>query len=375
MMANVVRRTMSDLSHTYVVILAGGGGTRLWPKSRNATPKQFLKLYTQNTLMQDTYRRARFFADADHILIISNADYVDEVRNELPELPRENIIGEPAKRETAPAMLLGALLAYKKDPDAVVVNLASDHIATNEQEFQHVIETAITVAARKKDIVTVGITPTFPHSGLGYIEIDGEVEHVNRLPIFRVANFTEKPNVATAKAFIATGKYFWNACNYVWSAETIIEAFRKLSPAILEHMCPISDAIGTHAFQSALLKAYEGVEKIAIDYAISEKADNLVLIPGDFGWNDIGDWKVVYDLQHKNDAGNVVMSESKNGELVCHDSHNNLIHTHDRLIALVGMNDTIVIDTGEIILVMPKERSQDVKKVVEGLKEKGEQYL
>lgn len=365
----------TSMEHVFVVILAGGGGTRLWPKSREKTPKQFLKLYTKNTLMQDTYRRARFFADPEHIIVVSNKNYLDDVKAQLPDLPEKNIIGEPAKRETAPAMLLGALIAYKRDPDAIVVNFASDHIATDEQEFTHVINTAIDVAAQKESIVAVGITPTFPHSGLGYIKIGEELKKVQRLPVFRVESFTEKPNVATAKAFLATGKYFWNACNYVWAAETLIHAFEKHSPQILATMKPILSVIDTDSFMSIASNAYANVEKIAIDYAISEKADNLVLIPGDFGWNDIGDWKVVYDLQKKNEAGNVILCENGDGEVVCHDSTNNLVHTHDRVIALVGMSDTIVIDTGEILLVMPKDRSQDVKKIVESIKEKNPTYL
>jgi mannose-1-phosphate guanylyltransferase len=313
--------------------------------------------------------------DADHVLIISNKNYLEDVQAQLPEVPPENVIGEPAKRETAPAMLLGSLIAYKRDPDAVVINLASDHIATDEKEFVHVLETAADVASKKTDLVAVGITPTFPHSGLGYIKIGEEVGKQNRLPVFHVDSFTEKPNVATAKAFIATGKYFWNACNYVWSAQALIDAFRRFSPDILETMEPILAAVDTPDFMNVATESYEKVEKIAIDYAISEKADNLVLIPGDFGWNDIGDWKVVYDLHEKNESGNVIMCKDEKGQVVCHDSRNNLVHTHDRLIALVGMEDTVVVDTGEILLVMPRDKSQDVKKIVEKLKEENPQYL
>lgn len=367
---------MSDMSHVFVVILAGGGGTRLWPKSRNKTPKQFLRLYSENTLMQDAYRRAKLLVPPERILIISNKDYLDEVQAELHDIPSENIIGEPAKRETAPAMLLGSLIAYKRDPEAVVINLASDHIATDEKEFQHVLETAAHVAADKESLVAVGITPTFPHSGLGYIKIAEEMKKENGLPVYRVDSFTEKPSVETAKAFIDTGKYFWNACNYVWSAQTLLHAFERHSPAILEHMKPLLTSIDTPEFAREAKTAYEGVEKIAIDYAISEKADNLVLIPGDFGWNDIGDWSVVHELRAKSTEGNSIMCEvDAGGEVVFHDSHDNLVHTHDRLIALVGMDDTIVVDTGEILLVMPKKRSQDIKKIVEQLKEKHDKYL
>lgn len=367
---------MSAIPHLFVVILAGGGGTRLWPKSRNKTPKQFLRLYTDKTMMQEAYERVKSLVEPDHVLVITNQDYIEETRKELPEVPTSNIIGEPAKRETAAAMLLGALVAHAKDPEAVIVNQASDHMVTNTTELHHVLRTAAKVAARGESLVTVGILPTHPHTGFGYIKIDGEVEHVDRLPIFAVSNFTEKPNEATAKAFIATEKYFWNANMYVWKAETLMRAFSKHSPEILETMMPVQATINTKSFDKALTEAYGKVEKISIDYAISEKADNLVLIPGDFGWNDVGDWSVVHELHKKNDNDNVVMCEvGQKGEAVCLDSRGNLIHTHDRLVAVVGMEDTIVVDTGEILLVMPKYRSQDVKKIVEQLKEKNEKYL
>lgn len=366
---------MPQNDHLYVVILAGGGGTRLWPKSREKTPKQFLRLYTQNTLMQDAYERISPLVSPDHVIVVSNKDYVEEVRKQLPQVPSENIIGEPAKRETAAAMLLGAMLAKHYDPEAIVINQASDQILTNSEEFLHVVETASQVANDGSSIVTVGILPTFAHTGFGYIKIGDELSKVRKLPVFKVANFTEKPNEATAKAFIATGRYFWNANMYVWKASSLMDAFAKYSPAILETMMPLESVIGTSDFKQALETAYAKVEKISIDYAISEKAENLVLIPGDFGWNDIGDWKVVYDLRGKNDAGNVILTEDEKGEVVCHDSHNNLVHTHDRLIALVGMEDTVVVDTGEILLVMPKSKSQDVKKIVEKLKEGNPKYL
>ncbi len=367
---------MSTIPHLFVVILAGGGGTRLWPKSRNKTPKQFLRLYTDKTMMQEACKRVSSLVDPDHLLVITNKDYIEETRKELPQIPKENIIGEPVKRETAPAMLLAALIAHAKDPEAVLVNQASDHIVTDVDELHHVLKAAVKVAARGESLVTVGILPTYPHTGYGYIKIDGEVEHVDRLPVFAVNNFTEKPNEATAKAFIATEKYFWNANMYVWKAEALFHSFTKNSPVIYEVMQPIEMAVGKDGFNQTLEKAYAKVEKISIDYAISEKADNLVLIPGDFGWNDVGDWSVVHELHTKNEAGNVVMCElEKKGEAVCVDSRNNLIHTHDRLIALVGMEDTVVVDTGEILLVMPKKRSQDVKKMVELLKGTHEHYL
>lgn len=363
------------MEHLFIVILAGGGGTRLWPKSREKTPKQFLSLYTDFSLMQDTYKRARLFVDDAHILVVSNKAYVEDVRKQLPTLPQQNIIAEPAKRETAPAMLLGSIVAHAQDPHAVVVNLASDHIATDEKEFVRVIRAAVHTASSSDSIVAVGITPTFAHSGLGYIKIGAKLSDIDGLPLYKVDSFTEKPDVATAQKFIDTGKYFWNACNYVWSTKTILAAFTRYAPDTLSKMHPLVDLVGTDEFEAALGTAYKDIEKIAIDYAISEKADNLVLIPGDFGWNDIGDWKVVYDLQKKNADGMVVLTSKEPVDVYTHESTNNLVHTHDRTIALVGVHDLVVIDTGEILLVMPKEKSQDVKKIVEKIKEQNPKYL
>lgn len=366
---------MVDRAHTYIVVLAGGGGTRLWPKSREATPKQFLKLFSGNTLMQDAVARVRDLVDPDHIIVISNKKYVEDVKKQLPYIPEYNIIGEPEKRETAPAMLLGALIALKRDPEAVVLNQASDHVVTNVNEFLHVSRAALQVASEGKTLVTVGILPTYPNTGFGYIKIDQELRHVDHLALFSVSNFTEKPNEAVAKAFISTGKYFWNANNYVWKASALVESFEKLAPHILSDMQSLIPAIDTPEFKSELERVYSKVEKITIDYAISEKADNLVLIPGDFGWDDVGSWSVVHDLRQKNEAGNAVIAETESGDVVFHDSKNNLIHTHGRLVALVGINDMVVVDTGEIVLVMPKARAQDVKKIVDELKQNNPKYL
>lgn len=367
---------MSVHDHTFVVILAGGGGTRLWPKSREKTPKQFLRLHTENTLMQEAYLRVRKFISPERVIVVTNREYLEETRRLLPEVPISNIIGEPAKRDTAAAMLLGALVAKAKDPEAVIINQASDHILQNDEEFVHVMHTAAEVAASGEKLVTVGISPTFPHTGFGYIQIANELHQVNGLPVFQVANFTEKPDRSTAEDFIATGKYYWNANMYVWKGTALIEAFRQHCPNILARLESLEKTVDTPEFALALEDAYQDVEKISIDYTISEKADNLVLIPGDFGWNDIGDWKVVYDLQDKQADENVVMSEGENGRVMFQDAGKNFIHTNGRLIALVGVENLVVIDTPEIVLVMAKDKSQDVKKIVEKLKaEKAEQYM
>jgi len=364
-----------DLTHTYAVILAGGGGTRLWPKSRTKTPKQFLRLTGKQTMMQLSASRLTKFIPWDHIIVVTNELYRTEVQKQLPEVPKQNIIAEPAKRDTALAMLVGALYAQTLDPEAVVLNAASDHIVSNEQEFAKVMKAAAEVASDGEHLVTVGITPTFPSSAFGYIKISDDLRKAHGLSVFKVASFTEKPNTATARAFISTGKYFWNANMYVWKTSALVKAFEQYVPDMAKLTQPLTKLSGAK-FHSALNKIYDQAETISIDYAISEKANNLVLIPGDFGWDDVGNWDVVYNLGRKDLAGNVVVSEDDQVKTLAIHSQNNLIHTDGRLVALVGVNDMIVIDTDEIIMIAPKSRSQDVKKLVERLKEEGKkEYL
>lgn len=366
----------TSLDHTFAIILAGGGGTRLWPKSRKETPKQFLKLTGKQTMVQVTANRLTKLVPWERVIVVTNERYKDEVKQELPEVPAENIIAEPDKKDTALAMLVGAMYAKTIDPEAIVINGASDHVVKNEAEFVRVMKAAVDVASKKEQLVTVGITPSFPSSAFGYIKVGSDVitKH-GKLPVFSVDSFTEKPNKATAQAFISTGKYFWNANMYVWSTDTLLEAFQQHMPEMHEHVSPLLSLSGKK-FHSELGSVYEKAESISIDYAISEKADNLVLIPGDFGWDDVGNWDVVYKLGKKDLAGNVIIGEGENVPTLNLYSSNNLIHTNGRLVSLIGINDMIVVDTDEIVLIAPKSQSQAVKKVVERLKEENKtEYL
>lgn len=367
---------MSHLDHTYAVILAGGGGTRLWPKSRTKTPKQFLKLFGTNTMMQMSANRISKLVPWERIIVVTNELYREEVKEQLPQVPENNILAEPAKRDTALAMLVGSLYAQSLDKDAVIINCASDHVVADEQEFVRVMDAASQVASEEDVLVTVGITPTRPATGFGYIRIGQDLKKLRTgNTLFKVDSFSEKPKEATARAYIATGKYFWNANMYVWKAETLRSAFKEHMPSLYEATQPLRSLTGKK-FHAALKPIYAESEAISIDYAISEKASNLVLIPGDFGWDDVGDWKVVYDLEKKDLDGNVVVGDAEVHHTLAVHSHNNLIHTDDRLVALIGINDMIIIDTGHILMLAPKERSQDVKKLVERLKEENQdQYL
>lgn len=359
---------MSQLDHVYAVVLAGGGGTRLWPKSRTQTPKQFLKLVGDETMIQIATSRITSIIPWDRIIVVTNELYKEEVHKLLPEVPVQNIIAEPQKRDTALAMLTGALFAKSKDPNAVVINLASDHVVADKNEFLRVMKAAARVASENAYLVSVGITPTRPATGFGYIKIGQDLTKLEQgMSLFKVDSFTEKPNTATARGFIATGKYFWNANMYVWAAQTLADAFKKYMPSLFERTQYLSN-LDSIAFHQALPSVYQDAEAISVDYAISEKADNLVLIPGDFGWDDVGDWKVVYDLETKDSHGNVIISDDDTKNVCVIDSENNLIHSNGRLISLVGVSDMVVIDTNEILMIVPKAKSQDVKKIVEKLK-------
>lgn len=359
-----------DKDHNYVVILAGGGGTRLWPRSRNQCPKQFLKIVGEETMLQLTAKRALLLAPWERIIIVTNKAHVQMVKEQLPEVKSENILLEPEKKDTALAMLTGTLFAHALDEEAVVINSASDHYVQDLPEFVRVMAAASDLAAKKPALITVGIAPTRPETGFGYIRIGEEIgREAKDLPVFKVENFTEKPNATTAAAFIATGKYFWNANMYVWSAKTLIAAFKKYA----RELWTVAEKLATtppSVFNQSLDAIYAQAQAISIDYAISEKADNLLLLPGSFGWSDVGDWAVAYDLGKKDGALNVFNDETAGAaQLLVHESRENFVASAEKkLVALLGINDLVVVETPEILLVAKKERAQEVKKLVEALK-------
>ncbi|HEX9817685.1 MAG TPA: sugar phosphate nucleotidyltransferase [Patescibacteria group bacterium] len=359
---------MTTNNHTYAVILAGGGGTRLWPKSRLKVPKQFLQLDGEDTMIQVTANRFAKIIAWDKIIVVTTKKYLELVRQQLPKVSPENIIAEPEKRDTAMAMLVGALFAKSKDPEAVLINDAADHVIQNEGEFLRLMELSAKIASDHQYLVAVGIIPTFPSTAFGYIKTGKEWKKIGRDTVFQVDSFVEKPNKPTARAFISSGKYFWNANHYVWSAKALKEAFKKYRPDMYSATRHLDSLDSSTKFMKALPAVYEAVESISVDYAISEKADNLLIIPGDFGWDDIGEWKVVYDLTQKDNQQNAIIGPEKKSLSLLIDSTGNLVHTDNRMVTMVGVKNMIIIDTGEILLVCPMDRSQEVKKLVEKLK-------
>ncbi len=367
-----------DLSNFYAVILAGGGGTRLWPKSRKAHPKHLLDLFGDKTLIQNTLERIDGMVPNENIYVITHKDHVNEVKKQLPGLKPENIIAEPIAKNTAMAMGTASALIHAKNPDASIVFLAADHVVKNEERFRQNGLASLKVASSGDYIVAIGIKPDFPHTGLGYIKVGEELGNLSKVGekgfVFKVLEFKEKPNLVTAQSFVASGGYLWNANLYSWSTKTILKAFEKYSPGLFKAVSEIADKATKDNLEDLLDKVYSKVDSpTSIDYEISEKADNIVVIPADFGWSDVGDWKVVYDLRQKNVSGVALSDET---ELININSKNILVDAGKKLVAVVGVDNLVIVDTGDALLISKADETQDVKKVVEKLKEeKKEEYL
>jgi mannose-1-phosphate guanylyltransferase len=372
------KQSFSANNHFYSVILAGGGGTRLWPKSRKKTPKHLLKLTGDKTMLQLTYERILPMIPDERIMVITNKDHLKEAQIQLPNVPKENFIAEPEAKNTALAMGVASAYVKKRDEEGVIINLAADHTYKNEDKFRRIAGYALEVAAENEYLIAIGIEPTFAHTGLGYIRIGNEIKTVGagreKSYVFKSRGFKEKPDLPTAQSFYASGQYLWNANNYVWSAKLCLEAFETHAPELYENINKIYEAIGTSNEENVLEKEYDKAENTQIDIAISEKVNNLAVIPGDFGWSDIGDWNILYEVSPKDHNKNVVIGEKL--QFLSVNASNNLIEVNDKLVAIVGLSDLVVVETEDAILICHKNKTQDVKKVVEKLKEeKRGEYL
>lgn len=365
--------------NAYAVLLAGGGGTRLWPKSRKKQPKHFLTIFGNKSMLRVTYDNFRQLFPKERLLIITNEMYVEETRKQIPEIPEENIIAEPEARNTALAMGVAAAYIHKRNPEAVLIYEAADHIYKDTTPLMRTVLAALETATQGDYLVSIGIKPTFAHTGLGYIRIGEQIGRVRvegrDIYAFRSKGFKEKPDLVTAQSFVASGEYLWNANLYCWSTQSVFNAFKEHSPQLAKGLEKILNAIDTKEEKRTLERVYSQAENVSIDYAVSEKAKNLLLIPGNFDWSDVGDWKVVYDISEKSERGNVFVN-AKQGDYIDINSKNCLVETNGRLVVTVGLEDIVVVDTEDAVLICSKEQTQDVKKVVEKLKElKKDKYL
>lgn len=358
------------MKHLYAVIICGGGGTRLWPRSRNATPKQFSKLFGQETLFQKTVKRLVGLVKPANIFCVTTSQaYAREIKKEAPRIPAENIVWEPMRRNTAIACGLGTLLVKKQDPQAVILNFWADHLIQKEAVFKKVELAAAQAAFDRQTLVAIGIKPSRPHTGYGYIHAKKVIKKIDGVPVYALEKFTEKPDETSAKKMVATGEYYWNSGMYVWPAQFFLNALKKHSPQTWQALAEIEPTIGTSQFQKTLAQAYQLAPEISVDVAVSEKISGALMIPARIGWNDVGDWSVIYDLLAKDKQGNAVIKFGRKGEFIGIEAKNNLVQFDDQLIALVGVDNLVVVDTTDAVLICRREQAQDVKKLVEFLKE------
>jgi len=355
----------------YGIIMAGGIGKRFWPMSCKKKPKQFLYLFGSQSMIRMTFDRLQPLISPKNILVITNKNHKKLTEKHLPGLPPENIIGEPMGKDTAPCIGLSALLTMAQDPEAVQVVLPADHLITDIKEFQRIIALGAELASQKDCLITIGIKPTRPETGYGYIQWDS-ISDEKILPkqfytkdILKVKTFAEKPNLATAKRFMESGDFLWNSGIFIWKAKTILHELEESLPELHDSLMQVKKHINKKAFSRALLTAYRQIKSISIDYGVMEKSQNVFLLKGDFGWSDVGSWEAFYKLKDKDSSGNVIIGTS---ELL--DSSNNLIISDKNLVAAIGIEDMVIINTNNIVLICPRNRSQDVKGIVDYLTRK-----
>jgi mannose-1-phosphate guanylyltransferase len=355
----------------YAVIMAGGKGSRFWPLSREKRPKHLLSITGEKSIIKYTVERITPLVPEDNIMVVTGASHSDEIKKELPGLPEENIIVEPMGRNTAPCIGLAALSIRKKDPDAVMVVLPSDHLIGDEKNFISVLSDAADIARNGDYLVTVGIQPTKPETGYGYIERGNTSETIGSSAIYDVKSFREKPDLATAEAFFKNGGFYWNSGMFIWKVSTLLESIEQFLPDLYKDLLTIEKALGTDRESEIIAEVYGDIDPISIDYGIMEKAKNVLMIPGDFAWSDVGSWDVLWEVLEKDENGNVVK-----GTVLSIDTADSLVFGSDKLITLVGVKDLIVVETADALLVCDKKASQDVKKLVEKLEKKNmKEYL
>ena len=357
--------------HHYVAIMAGGIGSRFWPKSRTSYPKQFLDiLNTGKTLIQWTFERYAAFVPKENIFVVTSGDYEDIVAEQLPEIPKENILCEPSRKNTAPCVAYISFKLLLKDAEASLIIAPSDHIILDNETFKEISLKALDFVTHLKALVTLGITPTYPNTGYGYIQHEPLSVAEN---IYKVKTFTEKPNLELAKTFIASGDFLWNAGIFVWQVKNIIKAFEQFQPEMFELFEGEKENFNTTEERNAVNRIYPLCTNISIDVAIMEKAENVYIIPSSFGWSDLGTWNSAYENLEKDYLGNAVASEN----VIVIDATKCMISAPpEKLVLIQGIDDCIIVDTEDVLLICKKDKEQEIKEyVAEVRRSKGDTYL
>lgn len=344
------------------VIMAGGKGERFWPQSRASRPKQFLALTRDGeTMIQKTVGRLNDIVDISDVFVVTNANYIDLVKEQLPELPPQNIIAEPKARNTAPCIALAAQIIRKKYEDAIMLVLPSDHLIKFTEMFVDTLRHAIKVAENGRSLVTIGITPSYPETGYGYIQFSGANKAMPG--VYTVERFVEKPNIELAKEYVNAGTFLWNSGMFVWKASSIISNIEQFLPEVAAGTAKIGERYGTDDFVRTLNEIFPDLPSESIDFGVMEKAKDIYTIPGNFGWDDVGSWLAVERINYTNEYGNVVK-----GDVISIKTKNSIIIGGKKLIATVGLEDAVIVDTDDALLVCAKDSTQDIKKIIENLK-------
>jgi mannose-1-phosphate guanylyltransferase len=352
----------------HALIMAGGGGTRFWPRSRREKPKQFLQLVGEGTLLQQALQRIEAQVTPARTWVITGASYCAETARQLPSLPAERIIGEPCGRDTAACIGLGAALMLRTDPDATMLVMPADQVIEPVQEFRRAVHVAEQLIGEHPDaLVTFGIPPTFAATGYGYIERDAELAQRQGIHIFRVHSFREKPHLQLAEEFLVSGKHYWNSGIFAWRAATILQELQKNEPKLAAAIERIAAAWDTADYDEVLARVYASLDKISIDYAVMEKAKNVLVVQAPFLWDDVGSW-LALERRHPQDAHNNTILANHAGV----DTHRCVIvGDRDRLITTVGVSELIIIQDGDAILVARRQDEGNIKKLVDELKARG----
>ncbi|MCI0751116.1 MAG: mannose-1-phosphate guanylyltransferase [Flammeovirgaceae bacterium] len=347
----------------YVVLMAGGVGVRFWPYSRNAQPKQFLDvLGVGKTLLQSTYERFLPLCPKENIFVVTHEEHVHLVKEQLSEINEAQILAEPMRKNTAPCIAYASYKIAELNKNAIIIVTPSDHLILKEQEFHHVIAKAADQAKKQDKLITLGISPTRPETGYGYIQFIEEKKFLKK-----VKTFTEKPELSLAKKFLESGDFVWNAGIFIWGVQAIIQALKEHQPELAEVFEEMQDKFGTSSEKTALQHAYGQCKNISIDYAIMEKASNVFVCQGDFSWSDLGSWGAIHDISEKDKSNNAVQANA-----LLYDTRNSIIKTSspDKLIVVQGLNGYLVGAFGNVVIVCEKDKEAQFRKFVNDLKSK-----
>lgn len=353
--------------HTRIfgVVMAGGTGERFWPLSREQKPKQLLSLTGSEILLKSAVNRLRSFIEPKQILIITSKALAETIKQHLPELPPENIISEPMRRNTAPCLALAASRIEDRHDDPVMVVVPADHLVIDTGRFREVLRAAVLAALEHDAAVTVGIPPTRPETGYGYMQRSELIDTAGREPVYKVLRFIEKPDPASAAIYAAKPDYFWNSGMFIWRLSVFKSLLQKHMPHLHSLLPQMRRALFSQDGEKLLSECYYGLDNISVDHGIMEKADNAFMLAGDFGWDDLGSWPALERIMGKDDTGNCVT-----GDFLPIDAGNCIIYGGKRLIAALGVEDLVVVDTDDVLLLCHKERAQDIRLLVSRLRER-----